>query len=528
MIQARPYQEIAINRIAGKFRDGFKRLLLQLATGGGKTFTFAFLIQRYLKVYDKKVLILVHRDELLKQTVKTLSDVGLKADAIDKGKKYRDYDSGIYVSMVETANNKLKKSKCWFGDIGLLIVDEAHIGNFRKVYDHFPESLILGFTATPISSSKKLPMKGEFEDIVTAIDIPTLIDNGNLCQNITYHMTNIDRSKLKKRGDDYLSSDMAKKFGAKRNVQNTVEAYERYGIGKTIIFNCNIEHSQLVNDAFLAGGYNSKHLDSNMKDERDDIISWFKQTPDAILHNVGILTAGFDEISIETVIINRSTMSLPLWLQMTGRGARPINEKVIAEKQKEYNYPLPIKDHFIIIDLGGNALAHGDWCAKRDWYQLFHYPEMSSGGGVAPVRDCKGCGAIIAAGARVCKYCGHIKEAKQIAYDLIAPEFIKFTDVNIDVGNIIERNKEYNQYRSLHIIKAQVVKRFKQLHKSEIIGSEHVDIMKDAFLRKIKTWCKEQGKRYNEFHRTVPLGWLETEIQNHFKIVEPEVLDTNK
>lgn len=520
--QPRKYQKEGIDKVSAKIRDGFTRILFQLATGGGKTFTFAFLIQRYLRSFDKKVLVLVHRDELLKQTVATFAEIGIKADPIYKKKKYRNYDATVYVAMVETANNRLKESKYWFGDIGLIVPDEAHIGNFRKVYEHFEDVHIVGFTATPISAKKSMPMKGEFEDIVTTINIPDLIKMGSLVNNITYHYKNIDRSKLKKRGDDFQNADMSKKFGAKRNVNNTVIAYEKHGNGgKTVVFNCNIEHSKLVTEAFLKKGYNARHLDSKATDEeRSEILTWLKQTPDAILNNVGILTTGFDEITLRNIIVNRSTMSLSLWLQMTGRGARPINDTVIEKKQKEYSYKLLKKDKFTIIDLGGNALAHGDWSAVRDWEQLFHFPEKSNGGGVAPVRDCEGCGAIIFAGTRKCEYCGFVKEEKEIVYDFIAPEFVKYTDKSINVDKIIERNNEYNDYRAIHVIKSKIVSKFKKYHDEKHITEAQIDVIKEAYLLKVKEWCKGKGKRFNQWHREVPVEWLMEEIERNYNILK--------
>jgi superfamily II DNA or RNA helicase len=144
---------------------------------------------------------------------------------------------------------------------------------------------------------------------------------------------------------------------------------------KTIIFNCNIDHSKKVNEAFGAFGYPSRHLDGEVDEHaRRATLLWFKNTPGAILNNIGVLTTGFDEPSLQTVIVNKSTMSLPLWLQMTGRGARPF----------------PEKQFFTIIDMGGNALTHGDWSDSRDWSYEFQNPDKPKNG-EAPTKVCVGC-----------------------------------------------------------------------------------------------------------------------------------------
>src|SRR5699024_8776421 len=113
-------------------------------------------------------------------------------------------------------------------------------------------------------------------------------------------------------------------FAKQKSIRTTRVAYEKHAKGtKTIIFNVNIEHSLKVWEEFNSHGYNVHHVDGKTsKEERARIFDWFHKTPDAILCNVGIATMGFDEPTINTVIVNRSTTSLPLWLQMTGRGSR--------------------------------------------------------------------------------------------------------------------------------------------------------------------------------------------------------------
>ncbi|MDP1745415.1 MAG: helicase-related protein, partial [Bacteroidota bacterium] len=103
-----------------------------------------------------------------------------------------------------------------------------------------------------------------------------------------------------------------------------------------------------------------RHLDNTNSDqERKDILHWFKTKPDAILTSVGILTTGFDEPTVETIILNRATKSLTLFYQMIGRGSRI----------------LPNKSEFTVIDLGNNALRFGLWDSYIDWQAIFRAPD---------------------------------------------------------------------------------------------------------------------------------------------------------
>ena len=78
------------------------------------------------------------------------------------------------------------------------------------------------------------------------------------------------------------------------------------------------------------------------------------------LTSVGILTTGFDEPTVETIILNRATKSLTLYFQMIGRGSRK----------------LPNKDEFTVIDLGNNAARFGLWSDPVNWQHIFKSPEF--------------------------------------------------------------------------------------------------------------------------------------------------------
>ena len=150
----------------------------------------------------------------------------------------------------------------------------------------------------------------------------------------------------------YTNSDMLSKL---------VEAYEATSKGKkTLIFNNGINTSIQVYEAFKKAGYPIAHLDNtNTRKERDFILTWFKKTPNAIITSVSILTTGFDEPTIESIILNRATKSLTLYYQMIGRGSR-----ILANKNS-----------FNVVDLGNNFHRFGAWGADLDWQKMFKSPD---------------------------------------------------------------------------------------------------------------------------------------------------------
>jgi superfamily II DNA or RNA helicase len=506
MKQLRQYQSEAIDKIAYKVSVGNKRIAFQLATGGGKTVTFAALVQRYLsRNPHKRILIVVHRDELLRQARKTIFDwYNIIAEPVVAGMKYLP-QAKVYVAMIETANNRLKKNPKYFGDVGMLIIDEAHLGNFTKLINYFPENLIIGFTATPIAASKKNPMKEIYQDIVCGVDIPDLIREGALVPNKTYHIKNINRKSLSISRGEFDDRAMGATYSKVKHVQNCIDGYKKFALHKkTIIFNCNVEHSKIVNQAFIESGFESRHLDGNAPDHiRKETLQWFKNTPNAILNNVGILTTGFDEPSVECVIINKATMSLPLWLQMTGRGSRPFEGK----------------DLFIIIDMGGNGLYHGDWCVSRDWADYFHHPDKpSDGSGVAPTKDCPSCEALIHASVRVCPFC-QADVSVAAVYDGDIAEFELLTDripVEANVQDIIAATQDKKEYYSLHQIKHSIIGQAKYKWGVKKLTDPIAYKLLEIYQGKVKEWCKEKDKKYNQWHKDTTTEWFFSALKSAF------------
>lgn len=496
-MQLRPYQEEFATNIARKLSGGFRRIVGQLATGGGKTITFSAITNRYITKSGKSVLIIVHREELLNQTKRTLyKSYGIIAEVVSKQMQ----PAKVYVSMVETLNNKLKKNPNYFNDVGLVIADEAHIANFHKIFTYFPEAYIVGFTATPISASKKKPLRGQFEDIVCGIDIPELIQMGALVKNITYNCKNdIKRSEMLIKNGEFDAAEMAGKYKRAKQVQNTLDAYKEHALGtKTLIFNCNIEHSKIVCDHFVSNGLPCKHLDAGSPD-RQEILQWFKETPDAILCNIGILTTGFDEPSIETIIVNKSTLSIPLWLQMCGRGSRPYDNK----------------EYFKIIDLGSNAISLGDWDDKRDWQYIFHNP-AKAGNGVAPVKECPKCFCINHASVKECKDCGY---EFPIVQPIEMPMEFQIYSQNIDVQKIIRENEHRKEYYSFFKIPNDLASKAKSQVK-ELNEDLVNDILKHMHI-KCREWCHMREKKYNQWHKDLAQDTLFKSLKNYFKKWQP-------
>ena len=358
------YQKGAILEIFKRFDTAPSdyHLLYQLPTGGGKTIIFSEIVRQYLKHHNSRVVVLTHRIELCNQTSKVLTEFGVENKIINSKASLDDQGNySCFVAMVETLNNRLLDDKLDISNVGLVIIDEAHYNSFTKLFKFFNTSFILGVTATPLSSNINLPMNDNYDELIVGESIKELITNKFLASAnlFTYNVgltslvvgANGDYT-VKSSEDLYTNNDMLTKL---------VSAYEERCINrKTLIFNNGINTSLIVYDTFKNAGYNIKHLDNTAtKKERANILKWFKETSDAILTSVSILTTGFDEPTVENIIINRATKSLTLYYQMIGRGSRILNNK----------------PSFDVIDLGNNFYRFGEWGSDINWQQIFKFPD---------------------------------------------------------------------------------------------------------------------------------------------------------
>lgn len=460
-----------------------KNILLQLPTGAGKTFTFCEIAKRFFTSEVKKVLILVHRTELLNQAKNSL---GERCFSISDGVKSIPSDFDYYVGMVETVNRRIRK----LPNFGLVIIDECHIGNFKKL-PFFTDinTKVLGVTATPIAAP---PLSKLYQSMVMPINISKLIENKYLLNAIAYGVASdvVGVQKFKTTGGDFDTKQLDDFYSSEQMVLNVIKAYQKYSLDKkALIFNVNVNHNNTVYSAFRNAGYNVYAIDGETPSGlRKEILYKFKTEDDAILCNVGVLTTGFDEPSVHTIFLNRATKSLALYLQMIGRGSR------IYEN----------KEHFTIIDLGKNTDRFGFYDSPYDWEFMFKFGKsVSDGTGVAPSKECPECSFIQHTRKVVCENCGHdfVEEAEKQKKEEKEQQLYllkKNNPINIPTRALfkIAQDRNWKEYAVLHKIAEHIVN-YQNKHKS-LVTDEYCNSIGVIELEK---WCKEYTKKNNQWHK---------------------------
>jgi len=383
--QLRPYQLQSTTAISSGWKKN-RRQIFVLPTGSGKTRSFIHMAVKAAK-RGKTVIILTHRTELFKQTSESFEGTEIIPHKINADTKSLSATTGVFVVMVETLARREHLLRLLKPD--LIIIDEAHFGNFTKIIDIYPKAYVLGVTATPVGKH----FFKYYTDIVQVIDTPDLIEQGFLVPYRAYQMEAADLSGLKKVSGEYSGKSQYEAFAKVKVYNGVVEEWRKRCQGKkTIVFNCNIKHSNEMTEEFVKAGIKSYSITSKTKkDDREKWLDEFENGDCMVINNASILTTGYDNVYIEGVILNRATDSLPLFLQMCGRGSRPCIE--IS------------KTEFICLDFGGNHTRHGMWSQPRKWVLEEKKKKKL---GEAVVKECKECSAMVYGSARVCQYCGYI------------------------------------------------------------------------------------------------------------------------
>ena len=422
MFTLRPYQSKGKKDIRNAFSKGNKRVVLCMPTGAGKTVTFADMVGNAIS-NGMSAMILCDRKELIGQAGDKINDLGLNPTIIAPG--HQMVKNNCYLASVDTLRRReLPK-------IDLLIVDEAHKQSFDKVLKKYIQEFdpfVIGATATPLRTGNQNSLHEIYNEIVEPVTISNLLESKFLVPARTFAARE-DFTKVKTRGSDFDTSALFDKFNTATLYDGVLDNWQKFGKNKkTLCFNVNVEHSKIMTQKFIDAGISSKHLDGKTPDaQRRQILREFKNGEFKVLNNCSVLTTGFDEPSIETIIVNRATMSLQLWLQMVGRGSRIFEGK----------------ESFTVIDQGANVYRHGLWHEDRTWE--LEKKKKREGDGVAPIKVCEKCENINFASARVCNNCGspfEIKEKK-----LKTAEFVE-VQKKLEKRGLGNGNKKPNIYKA--------------------------------------------------------------------------------
>lgn len=307
-IELRGYQRECVEAVE---RAGDGRHLVVMATGLGKTVTFAALPRR------GRTLILSHRDELVRQPEKYFDC----PFGVEKAGE-RSHGEEVVSASVQTLSREGRLSRFKPGDFDVVITDEAHHAvaeTYRRVVDRLEPRVHLGFTATP-NRNDKVGLKAVFDDIVFSRDMKWGIEHGYLadidCMGVTVDW---DTSSIRRSAGDFALRELDEAVNTVKTNRQVAQAVRELAVGQTLVFATSVAHawelSRLLPGSVVVDG-------KTPPAERRAIVEAFTAREFKTLINFGVFTEGTDLPLIETVVLARPTSNVSLYTQMVGRGLR--------------------------------------------------------------------------------------------------------------------------------------------------------------------------------------------------------------
>jgi superfamily II DNA or RNA helicase len=317
-LKLRPYQEEGLSKIPAE-----GRCIIAWPTGAGKTVGFAKLAENR----GGRTLVLAHRDELISQAVEKISQIWRGADVGVCKAERNELDHQVVVASVQTLSreNRLAQiGKAWT----TCIVDETHHATeptYRRVIDACGAPLTVGFTATPYRTDGKRLEEVFPQGIVHEKSILWMIQQGYLCDlRATQISLNVDLRGVRVRGGDFSEEDLGKAFKGSGAAESIAQAYvENASPKKAVCFTASVAQAHEVSEKLVGMGVPAAAVWGEQDiAERRQVLRRFSEGTLQVLTNCAVLTEGYDEPSIECIIMARPTLSKLFYTQCIGRGTR--------------------------------------------------------------------------------------------------------------------------------------------------------------------------------------------------------------
>jgi len=466
MIILRPYQNNGVGGIRACFKRFINYVLFVLPTGGGKTVVFTYIAQA-MSLKRKRVIILVHRIELLRQTSAALEKFEVEHGMVNP--QYTpNLNNYVQVASVQTLTKRLNyfAAANWIADA--IIIDEAHhatAGSWRTIINHFkelnPQLKVIGVTATPIRADGQglgVHHAGMFEELVLGPSISELINEGYLVRPKVFSPPRqFDPSELKSYKGDYKTKDLESVVDKPKITGDAVEHYRQVCDGAPAIVYCvSVAHAEHVAAEFRAAGYRFYSVDGSMdNDTRNNLINGLKTGEVQGLTSCDLISEGTDIPRATTAIKLRPTKSKGLNMQQDGRVLRPVyapGYPIDTREQRLAAIAASEKPFAIILDHVGNvgSWVNGEFVSNHGLPDEDHEwtldGEVKRGRGKGSteksvrVQMCTSCFAIHDP-APSCPQCGHVYEIRDLTPKTVAgqlkqvtAEMIKKKEKRMEIG----------------------------------------------------------------------------------------------
>jgi DNA repair protein RadD len=355
----RPYQRQMMVEAAAQIEAGHNRILIQGATGCGKTHVIASVV-KCADAAGFRVLILATRTRIIRQLHERLEQFGIRHGVLAAPlPELIEHSCTVQVASVDTLYRRaLVDKRMPLPTADVVIFDEAHLalGESRvAILEQYPDAIHFGFSATPAKLSGRT-LRERFDTLVLGPPVSDLIALQALVRARIFNAPVIEQSELNQverdsKSGDYTVVDLAERMSRPKLVGDVLQNWLRIAHGKrTLVFACNKKHGAALAQEFLKAGVAAELLtDQDSEPDREAAIYRLETGKTKVICNCFLMSYGVDVPSVECIVLARPTRSVVLYLQSVGRGMRPS----------------PGKEHVIVIDHGhvieSLGLPHGDF-----------------------------------------------------------------------------------------------------------------------------------------------------------------------
>jgi superfamily II DNA or RNA helicase len=338
----RQYQREAIDAVLADWCNGVARPTVVLPTAAGKTVIFAHMIREIAACDPRRILVLAHTEELLRQAMKKIRSVAPELSVGMVKAHHSQIGARVIVASVQTLRNE--KRRAALHNVGTIIVDECHhavAATYMGILKHFgaldetPRVNVVGFTATLVRADT-LKLSDVWQKVAYTKTISWMIRNGYLV-DVRGKRIVIDRLHLenvKRSGGDFQSADLGAALTSAFAPEIVAERYAEFASDRAgVLFAPTVAAAEEFAGHFEDKGITSGVIHGGMTDsDRRLILKRGRRGDIQVTHNCMVLTEGFDNPALSCVVVARPTRSSGLYVQMVGRGLRVDPDRPYAEQ----------------------------------------------------------------------------------------------------------------------------------------------------------------------------------------------------
>ena len=231
MTSLRPYQSAIVAKCDDVVANGKRRPIVVAPTGAGKTVIAAAMIKTAI-AQSRRVLVLGHTREIIKQSSLKLSGYGIEHGIIQAGLVI-DLGQSVQVGSIQTLwSRAMRTDRMPLPAADLLIIDEAHhcpANTYRRIIESYPNAVLIGLTATPCRGDGR-GLGGIFQTMIETPQVADLIKQGYLVGTRVYAACDPDLRGVRTQAGDYVESQLAERMDRDNLVGDIVTHWHKYGV----------------------------------------------------------------------------------------------------------------------------------------------------------------------------------------------------------------------------------------------------------------------------------------------------------